>query len=69
MVRFNRVYLDDAELARRFEIWLSHDNEYQRINADPTNTFLVGHNEFSDWQKEEFDSFLSQPMSVRTTQA
>jgi hypothetical protein len=69
MVRFNRVYLDDAELARRFEIWLSHDAEYQRINEDPTNTFLVGHNEFSDWRKEEFDSFLSQPMSVRTTLA
>lgn len=28
---------------------------------------MVGHNEFSDWPKEEFDSFLSQPMSVRTT--
>jgi hypothetical protein len=69
MVRFNRVYVDDAELARRFEIWLSRDTEYQRINEDPTNTFLVGHNQFSDWSKEEFDSFMSQAMSVRTTLA
>ena len=45
----------------RFQNWLKKDKEYKAINADPKNTFTVGHNKFSALTEEEFASYLDNP--------
>lgn len=64
MNRFNKHYTDGAEHTRRFAIWLAVDQQYQEINANASNTFVVAHNQYSDWSKDEFDSFLMLPFSA-----
>ena len=42
----------------RLGIYTLKDMEYARINADPENTFTVGHNQFSTWTDAEFKRML-----------
>jgi hypothetical protein len=37
---------------------LKKDDQYNLINATPTNTFTVGHNKFSDLTEDEIAKFL-----------
>ena len=39
--------------------WMLKDQAYKSINDDPSNTFKVGHNKFSDWTEEEILSILN----------
>ena len=39
--------------------WLRNDRSYKAINQDPSNTFKVGHNKFSDWTQQEILSVLN----------
>jgi hypothetical protein len=34
------------------------DAEYKKINANPANTFTVGHNKFSTWTDAEYKRLL-----------
>jgi hypothetical protein len=67
--RFNKHYNDGAEHTRRFNIWLALDSQYQDINSNEENSFSVAHNQYSDWSKEEFDSFLLLPTSATPKQS
>jgi cathepsin L len=42
----------------RLGIYTLKGMEYDRINADPENTFTVGHNQFSTWTDAEFKKML-----------
>lgn len=54
----NRSYKSMTERDKRFAEWLLKDKDYKEINRDPSNTFLVGHNNFSDWTEAEFKAIL-----------
>merc|ERR1719263_147928 len=51
-------YGTNAEFLFRQEQFLTADAEYKRINANPNNTFTVGHNQFSTWTKDEYRRLL-----------
>jgi len=51
-------YSDVSERNQRFQNWLDNDAEFQRINADQSNTFKVGHNQFSDLSRQEYLAIL-----------
>jgi len=42
----------------RLDIFQEKDAEYKKINANPANTFTVGHNKFSTWTKDEYKRIL-----------
>jgi len=51
-------YATKEEYAFRFNIFAAKDAEYNEINANPENTFEVGHNMFSTWTHEEYKRLL-----------
>jgi len=51
-------YGTTEEYKFRLNIFQEKDAEYAQINADPENTFTVGHNKFSTWTKDEFKRIL-----------
>lgn len=53
-----RSYTDASERSQRLQNWLDNDAEFQRINADQSNTFTVGHNQFSDLSRQEYLAIL-----------
>jgi C1A family cysteine protease len=55
---FGISYGTKEEYNFRFEIYKKKDFENQEINADPANTFTVGHNQFSTWTDEEYKRLL-----------
>jgi cathepsin L len=46
------------EYEYRFDLFTAKDKHIKRINADPNNTFTVGHNMFSTMSKDEFKQRL-----------
>ena len=42
----------------RLGVYAERDAEYKKINADPKNTFTVGHNKFSTWTKDEMKRLM-----------
>jgi len=51
------------------EAWKKHDDEYAALNANPQNTFTVGHSPISDLLPEEFAALLLPPEVIHTTLA
>jgi len=51
-------YGTKEEYAFRFEIFKQKEIENQEINANPENTFTVGHNQFSTWTDAEYKRLL-----------
>jgi KDEL-tailed cysteine endopeptidase len=51
-------YGTQEEYKFRLNIFATKDAEYAMINADPANTFTVGHNQFSTFTKDEFKKLL-----------
>ena len=47
VANFSLSYGTQEEYAFRMEIFAAKDAEYNKINANPDNTFVVGHNMFS----------------------
>jgi len=39
-------------------LFMDKDAKYAEINADPTNTFVVGHNSMSTWTHDEYKVLL-----------
>jgi hypothetical protein len=57
-------YGTDAEYQFRFQQFATNDAEIQRINADPENTYTVGHNKFSTMTKYEFQNVLGKKAAM-----
>ena len=53
VANFNINYGTQEEYAFRMEIFAAKDAEYNKINANPENTFVVGHNMFSTMTTDE----------------
>jgi len=51
-------YGTNEEFMFRQEVFMAADAEYNRINANKNNTFVVGHNQFSTWTKDEYKKLL-----------
>lgn len=56
--QFNRSFNSAAEHDARLANWLLADSEIQAYNSDPSHTFELGHNQFSDWSRAEYESIL-----------
>merc|ERR1719199_1192348 len=51
-------YATQEEFLFRKEIYDAKTVEYAKINADPENTFTVGHNFMSTWTHSEYKKLL-----------
>lgn len=60
----NKHYDSVQEHQARLGEWLRKDAEYKSINANPDNTFTVGHNNMSDWTDTEFRAILRSTPTV-----
>jgi len=56
--KFGLSYGTNEEFVFRQEVFLTADAEYKTINANKNNTFVVGHNQFSTWTKDEYKKLL-----------
>ena len=56
-------YGTKEEYAFRLSIFNQKDTEYKTINADASNTFTVGHNQFSTWTATEYKKLLGAKIS------
>jgi len=45
---------------------MAADFEYKRINSNKNNTFVVGHNKFSTWTKDEYKKLLGTHINTAT---
>ena len=57
------------EFLFRQNIFLMKDAENKEINANPENTFTVGHNQFSTWTDEEYKGLLGYRAPTNDTDA
>jgi len=58
MADFGLSFATKEEYEFRLGIYTMKDAEYAKINADPANTFTVGHNKFSTWTDAEYKKLL-----------
>ena len=58
MAEFGLSYGTKAEYEFRLGLYTKLDAELEKINANPENTFTVGHNQFSTWTDAEFKRML-----------
>ena len=58
LAAFGKSYGTKEEYAFRMEIFAQKDAEIKEINANPENTFTVGHNMFSTWTHDEYKQLL-----------
>jgi cathepsin L len=68
MSEYGLSYGTPEEYQFRMAIYAAKDAEYREINANPENTFTVGHNKFSTWTQEEYKRILGGKMEVPTTE-
>jgi len=66
LAEFGVSYGTQEEYQFRFGLYAEKDAEINEINANPENTFTVGHNQFSTWTKDEYKRLLGYkgPQSV-----
>jgi len=55
----NKFYHSIEEEETRFEVFLRNHRNIEAHNADSTQTFTMGHNEFSDMTPEEFKATMT----------
>ena len=60
-------YGTQEEYLFRQDIFLKKDAENKVINADPANTFTVGHNMFSTWTDAEYKRLLGYKAPANAT--
>jgi C1A family cysteine protease len=58
VAEYGLSYGTNEEFMFRQEVFMAADAEYERINANKNNTFVVGHNQFSTWTKAEYRKLL-----------
>jgi len=54
VAEYGLSYGTTEEFMYRFNEYMIKDEDLIRINADSTNTFTVGHNQFSTWTDSEY---------------
>ncbi|WVZ84062.1 hypothetical protein U9M48_031138 [Paspalum notatum var. saurae] len=54
MAQYNRIYKDDAEKARRFEVFKANVKFIESFNAAGNRKFWLGVNQFADLTNDEF---------------
>ena len=54
----SKVYETVEDFNYRQVLFAEKDAFINSVNEDPTSTYTAGHNQFSDWTKEEFDAIL-----------
>ena len=62
VAKHNKHYKNSDEHNKRYENWLKKDKEFELITSNPTNTFTVGHNKFSDLDEDEQEQLLLPPI-------
>jgi len=69
MAEFGLSFATKEEYEFRLGIYTLKDAEIIRINADPANTFTVGHNKFSTWTDAEYKRLLGYkgPQTINNT--
>lgn len=55
---FGKRYETVEEFNFRQQIYATTDAHIRSVNENPESTYKAGHNKFSDWTWEEFDSVL-----------
>jgi C1A family cysteine protease len=55
VAQMNLSYATMEEYDARKNLFLARDAMFEEMNANPENTFVVGHNEFSTWTDFELD--------------
>ena len=58
LAAFGKSYGTKEEYLFREQIFAQKDAEIKEINANPENTFTVGHNMFSTWTHDEYKPLL-----------
>ena len=64
---FNKVTNDVEEFNFRLSNFAATDAFIKESNADPTQTHVAGHNQFSDWSHAEYKSILGYVRGERDT--
>jgi len=55
VAEMNLSYATVEEFEARKDIFKARDAIFEEMNADPANTFTVGHNKYSTWTNSELD--------------
>ena len=58
VAEYGLSYGTEAEFDFRFNLYAQKEVALAEINADPNNTFTVGHNKFSTWTDWEYKALL-----------
>ena len=58
MAEYGLSYATKEEYAFRLDLYTKKDAWIREVNADETNTFELGHNQFSTWTDVEFKRVL-----------
>merc|ERR1712051_404375 len=58
VARFNKVYEEIEEFALRLERFVHWDKIINDHNSTDGPTFVLGHNQFSDWTDAEYKAML-----------
>ena len=68
--QFGKPIPDTAEFTYRSRIFKNYVEEMERHNSDPSNTWKIGVNQFSDLTKEEFIALYlgEKPMELKKAQ-
>ena len=67
VAQYNLSYGTTEEFNFRQKLFMEKDAEFKLINADPANTFTVGHNFLSTWTKEEYSQLLGYKGEAKST--
>jgi C1A family cysteine protease len=67
VANYSLSYGTQEEYAFRMELFAQRDAAYAEINADPENTFVVGHNMFSTMSEMEAKKMTGRKETVRPT--
>jgi len=65
-VKFNKTYGNSAAEMERYEMWRKNVEEVKTHNAEFSNTYTIGINQFSDMSEEEFSSIMLSGLKVPT---
>jgi len=63
---FEKVYATAEEEAERYAVWKHNMEDAKKHNAEYSNTYTIGINQFSDMSDEEFSATMLQGLKVPT---
>ena len=66
LAEFGKVINNLEEFEQRLENFIATDKAIENMNAEG-NTWTAGHNQFSDWSKEEYKSILGAKKPIQSS--